>query len=126
MRFARSPWAPLALGGCLAFIAIGCSSEGGNTLGPGPSTGPRFTSATLNGSGDLFVFTFPADGSFNYHCGVHGTGMSGTVVVSATGQDSPSVAVGQGGNNFVPPTVQLKTGSYVKWVWSSGSHTVTR
>lgn len=125
MRFVRS-LRVAALAGCLAFIALGCSSSDNNTLGPGPTTGPTFTSGALNGAGDKFVFTFPADGTFNYHCGVHGVGMSGTVVVSAAGLDSPLVNVGASGNNFSPTTVNLKTGSYVRWVWASGNHTVTR
>lgn len=126
MKFARSLRASVVVAACLALMAVGCSSDDNSTLGPGPTTGPTFTSGSLNGSGDLFVFTFPANGTFGYRCGVHGASMSGTVVVSAAGQDSPSVAVGQPGNNFAPSTVQLKTGSYVKWVWSSGTHTVTR
>lgn len=126
MSFART-LRVAALAALLVFIAMGCSSDGNNnTVGPPPNPGPSFTSGPLNGAGDLFVFTFPTDGTFSYRCGVHGVMMSGTVVVSAAGLDSPTVNVGASGNNFAPTTVNLKTGSYVRWVWASGNHTVTR
>jgi plastocyanin len=35
----------------------------------------------LAGSGGSFSFTFPQAGSFAYFCGIHGSSMTGTVVV---------------------------------------------
>ena len=43
---------------------------------------PSFTSSsTLTGSGMTYAFTFTAPGTYQYHCAVHGTAMSGTIVV---------------------------------------------
>ena len=43
---------------------------------------PAFvSSAVLTGSGTVYTVTFTAPGSFDYDCAVHGSGMSGTVVV---------------------------------------------
>jgi plastocyanin len=47
------------------------------------STGaPSFTSSTISGTaGHLYVLTFGAAGTYQYDCAVHGTSMSGRVVV---------------------------------------------
>jgi plastocyanin len=128
MKFGRGALAWMVLAaGTAAVVALGCSSnKGGNPMNPGPGGGPTFSSGRLRNAGDVFVFTFTQDGSWNYHCGLHGTAMSGTVVVSAAGQDSPVVNVGVGGNFFNPSSVNVKNGGYVKWVWSTGVHTVVR
>ncbi len=92
--------------------------------GGGGGTGPTFNSDAF--SNGKFVFTFTTDGSFGYRCTIH-SGMTGTVNVSSAGTDSPLVTVGSGGNVFSPATVSVRTGSYVRWVNSSGIlHTVTR
>jgi plastocyanin len=43
---------------------------------------PSFaSSATLTGSGSKHQVTFPAPGTYQYDCAVHGTAMRGTIVV---------------------------------------------
>lgn len=43
---------------------------------------PSFTSsAILTGSGMTYVFTFTTPGTYQYDCAVHGTAMTGTIVV---------------------------------------------
>jgi plastocyanin len=43
---------------------------------------PSFTSSsTLTGSGMTYAFTFTTPGTYQYDCAVHGTAMSGTIVV---------------------------------------------
>jgi plastocyanin len=47
--------------------------------------------------------------------------------VPACGKKTTNPGGGGGGNVFSPATVSVRTGSYVRWVNSSGvSHTVTR
>jgi plastocyanin len=55
------------------------------------STGsPSFTSSgILTGPGSTYQFTFTAPGTYQYDCAVHGTMMTGTIVVlAATSGDS--------------------------------------
>ena len=47
------------------------TSESGSELG----------SATLNGSGGSYEHQFENQGSFDYFCTIHGSGMSGTITV---------------------------------------------
>jgi plastocyanin len=89
-----------------------------------------------------YAFTFDTPGNFPYFCEVHGSAMTGLVIVSAsptmpmpTPSPSPSpspstVTVMVGPNNttaFVPASVDINAGDTVSWVWqsSSVSHTVT-
>jgi len=47
-----------------------------------PLDNPSFTSSDiLTGSGMTYTFTFTAPGTYHYQCAVHGSLMSGTVVV---------------------------------------------
>jgi plastocyanin len=41
---------------------------------------PAFAPSWVRSAGQ-FIVTFPSAGTFGYHCGVHGTMMTGTVVV---------------------------------------------
>jgi plastocyanin len=73
--------------------------------------------------GSVFVNTFTDNGTWSYRCRLH-SGMTGSVQVSAAGVDSPSVTISN--NQFTPASVHVKTGSYVKWTLSQGTHTVSR
>jgi len=43
---------------------------------------PGFTSSRIQtGPGQTFTMTFPTAGTFQYDCAVHGTQMTGTIVV---------------------------------------------
>ena len=120
----------LALG-----ILAACSkstSPGGGTTGPG--AGPSFD-FTFPATGASSSFTFPTAGTYGYRCVVHaGSGMTGTVIVSASGTlDSAVVLVGRDVSNapalaFDPSTVTIKTGGMVRWVnpGTATNHTVTR
>jgi plastocyanin len=55
----------------------------------GPET---FDSGQLSGSGQSFAFTFDDIGTYTYQCGVHGSSMSGTVVVQAAGGAATATA----------------------------------
>jgi len=115
----------LPVAALLASTAVSCGSDKSTNPNPNPNPGgpnPTFNSGNLN-PGNVFVFTFADDGSFNYRCTIH-AGMTGTVVVSAAGADSPVVNITN--NVFTPSSVNVKTGSYVKWTESAGTHTVTR
>jgi plastocyanin len=114
----------LFLASPLVFAAIGCSDSNDNQTNPPVGGGPTFDSG-VQGAAHSFTFTFPNDGNFGYRCTVHG-GMTGTVVVNASGADSALVHVGQGGNVFAPGTVTVKSGSTVRWTWDVGGHSVTR
>src|SRR5437764_14907228 len=46
-------------------------------------------------------------------------------VPSATGS-IVDVAVGQGGDVFVPDTVNISVGDTVRWTWAGSGHSVTR
>ena len=122
------PWLlPTAVVALFAVSSCGSDSNPTNP-NPNPNPGtpnPTFNSGNLNTSAptNVFVFTFPDSGSFGYRCTIH-TGMNGTVVVSSAGLDSPVVNVTN--NVFTPATVNVKTGSYVKWTNTQGVHTVTR
>lgn len=117
---------PFALG--LTLVLASCGSDDGPTApnppNPPPGPNPTFDSGNLT-VGQVFVFTFADSGTFTYRCVPHtAQGMTGTVVVSAAGQDSPVVNITN--NVFTPATVNVRTGSYVKWTNSQGVHTVTR
>jgi len=106
--------------------AAGCSSKSSSTQ-PAPSPAPSlevFSSGIFSGSDPVFVYvhTFTHDGTWGYHCLVHGTAMSASVVVGPTFADSPVVQIH---NNFFDSlAVHVKNGGYVKWVNVGSSHGV--
>jgi plastocyanin len=118
-------------------IVAACSkstspSDGTNGTGSGPSFNFTFPATGTSSS-----FTFPNEGTFGYHCMVHGSsGMTGTVIVSASASgtlDSAVVQVGRNASNapalaFNPSTVTVKPGGIVRWVnpGTATNHTVTR
>ena len=127
----------------LAAIGSGCSSSSTNTTAPVPVPGPNFnyafpgtgTSLTSPGTSNKRPFTITEVGSWDYRCQAHATsGMTGTVVVDTMStNDSQVVSVGApgpnpGNLNFVPKTVTIKPGGYVRWVNVSSmtTHTVSR
>jgi len=120
--------ATLTLGSCGSKSST--SPAGG---GSGPPTGPTFN-LVFTAQGASQSFTFTDAGSWGYHCNPHGSlGMTGTVVVSAAGADSDTVAVGVNGSGgaafvFTPSTVTIKPGGHVRWINRSTmiNHTVTR
>lgn len=90
-------------------IVVGASTKGANAFSPNPYTvalsggpsvsvkwgngdqrtshsivangaGPLFSSPTL-APGATFTFTFTAAGTYEYHCGIHGS-MTGSIVVN--------------------------------------------
>ena len=76
----------LAATAVLAILFAGsCSKKDSVTAPPGGSGAKELDSANL-ASGAVYRDTFPmADGSFPYHCKIHGLAMSGTVTVAAGG-----------------------------------------
>ena len=82
----------------------------------------KWDSGIKSNSG-TFSFTFPAAGTFPYHCEVHGAMMQGTIVVKS-GQAAPTA-------NFLfqpaAPTIgtqvaftDTSTGSPTSWLWNFG------
>jgi plastocyanin len=120
----------------LAVTLASCGSKSSTSPaggGSGPPTGPTFN-LVFTAQGASQSFTFPDAGSWGYHRNPHGSiGMTGTVVVSAAGADSDTVAVGVNGSGgaafvFTPSTVTIKPGGHVRWINRSTmvNHTVTR
>ena len=118
---------PLVLALCA--LISGCSSKSNKATNVVTVTEP-FESGDLGtvAPGNTFVHTFTTEGVFGFHCRHHG-GMTGTVTVAAGGADSVIWPMGPG-NLFGTPspgsTVKPGTPHYVRWINSSGVHTVTR
>jgi len=107
-----SPTSPYGGGG-----GGGGGTGGGTTFGFGPFA-----------QGQSASFTFPTAGTFGYHCIPHrAMGMTGEVLVDATGADSALVQIGASGFSFEPSTAHIKSGGHVRWVNASTltNHTVT-
>ena len=120
----------VVLAAALSILALaGCSKDDDSPTSPGGGT-PNPGSVTFssgNFASGVFVHTFTTDGTYDYRCTLHASmGMTGQVVVSAAGADSPNVTINS--HTFGPATVNVKTGSYVKWVngGAAGTHNVTR
>jgi len=125
-----------ALFSAIAITAVigACSSGGGGSpTSPNPGGGGTTFSLSFPATGTSQKFTFPTAGTFPYHCIPHGSsGMTGTVVVNASGADSDTVAVGRDASynpalSFKPSTTTIKPGGYVRWINRSSmvNHTVT-
>lgn len=131
MKPRPSPLAMVATLACVATLAfLGCSKSTGPTS-PGvvPSTGgsgngnAAFDSGTLNPP-SRFVHVFAVAGTVNYHCRFHvSMGMRGTVTVTSGGADSAIVRTD--GVAFVPSTVSIRPGGFVRWDVNDDVHTVT-
>ena len=108
-------------------LLFGCSKKSSNPTSPGDGGGgDSFNTGVITDANFSFPHTFSTEGSFPYHCIPHSPGMVGTVIVSSSSTiDSVVVAVGSGGNRFVPQSVTVKVGGQVRWVWASGGHSVT-
>ena len=109
----------------LALAMLACSSSTGGGGGGGTR---EFDSGNLN-NGDSFTHTFTTTGSFPYYCQYHGgpggSGMSGTVTVSAagTGYVPKTVAVSITSSSL--PDLAITAGDSVEWTNNSGiAHTV--
>jgi plastocyanin len=121
---------PLAALAIAAALLGACSSnKGTNPVGAQPET----FSAAMSATGQSFQHTFATanPSGYCYHCTIHstscGNGMSGTIKVDDTSTtDSIVVMLGGGSNVFNPVTTTIKTGGYVRWVNSGGTHNVTR
>lgn len=116
-------------------LASGCSSKDSSSPAPvagGPALNLSFPGAgTPTVVGTQHIVTFTEAGSWGYYCIPHqGSGMTGTVVVSAgSSNDSAYVQVGGGGGfSFVPSSVTIKVGGTVRFanVSAMTNHTVTR
>jgi len=115
----------LAATAVLAIIFAGsCSKKDSVTAPPGGSGAKELDSANL-ASGAVYRDTFPmADGSFPYHCKIHGLAMSGTVTVAAGGSASGAVSIID--NAYSPPTLTVVPGAIVIWTNNGNvTHTVT-
>jgi plastocyanin len=65
----------IAAGGTVTWTWVGAISHSVQSTGS-----PSFTSSTIKTSG-TYPFTFTTPGTYNYDCVVHGTAMTGTIVV---------------------------------------------
>lgn len=78
-----------------------------------------FESPTLS-TGQSYAHTFGmAETTYPYHCKIHGTTMSGTVTVTATGPTTTTVTIID--NAFNPQTVPVAPGGTVTW-FNTGTH----
>ena len=58
------------------------TSTGGTAHSVHSEVAPTFTSSNiLTGNGQTYTFTFTTPGTYQYDCAVHGTAMTGTIVV---------------------------------------------
>jgi plastocyanin len=119
----------------LALALVSSCSSKDNSTAPAPNTSVSFNYAFL-APGQSIQRTFTTVGSFAYHCAAHqGSGMTGTVVVSASASlDSQVVLVGHNDNlTFSPSTATIKPNGTIRWVRETGAsgtslnnHTATR
>ena len=111
----------------LVAFAAGCAKKN-NPAQPagGGSTNEPFASGNFSSTSTVrvYVHAFPTAGTFAYHCSVHGTAMSAAVEVGDLLPDSSFVTIGD--NFFSPSLIQVKTGGYVKWNATGGTHGVIR
>jgi plastocyanin len=134
-RFARAIPALMFV----AAIGAGCSSSSNNSVAPTPVPGPNFsfafpTAGTVIVPGTSNKQIFTDVGTWGYRCIAHAVSnnMVGAIIVdtSSTTADSALVQVGggAGGFGFVPDTVTIRTGGYVRWINVSAmiNHTATR
>ena len=103
-------------------LMAGCGSKDKGT-NPTMATTEPFESGNIP-PGGVFVHTFNTAGSFGYFCRIHGTGMSGTINVSAGAGDSAFVQIGN--NSFNPTPASVKPGGRVRWFNNGSTHTVSR
>lgn len=115
----------------LGLAAAGCASKDPASPNP-PAGGPRFnfTFPGVGPNGTSQHLQINDIGTWNYACTPHASqGMTGTIVVAASGPDSALVNVGPGNAlEFQPSTVTIRTGGHVRWQNQSNrtDHTATR
>ena len=121
----------IVVGIAVAVAALAGCGKKSNPAQPGPGGGgsETFDSGIFSSgsSPNKFVHTFASAGTFDYFCSLHGTatsGMRGTVHVATGAADSVEVNVAD--NQFIPNSVDIRPGGYVKWFATGGNHTVTR
>ena len=129
MRF-RSVLSVLLVPAVLGLCALisGCSKSSNKATNPVTVVEP-FESGDLGTTvpTNTFVHTFGTAGSFGFRCRHHGPTMTGTVTVVGGGADSVIWPMGPGNVFGTPnPGSSVKLGGYVRWVNTSGIHTVTR
>jgi len=100
-------------------VVCGCGKKSTNPPPPGGSS--ELNSPTLN-PGDTWVHTFANAGTYGYHCSIHSQ-MTASVTVTDGGPDSAVVNIRN--FEFVPPSVTIARGKYVRWTNEGGLHTVT-
>ena len=116
----------IPVGGTVTWNWVGALSHGIQSTGS-----PSFTSsATLTGVGSQYSFTFNTAGTYTYDCVVHGTSMTGRVVVLAPVSSvtvslaSSSVVMGgtdQGTATLKDAAGNILTGRTVSWSSSNSS-----
>jgi plastocyanin len=74
-------------------------------------------------NGGTYSHTFANAGTYNYSCTIHGTSMSGTVIVAVGQPASASVSIMN--NSYSPPSVSISPGGTVTWTNNGSTHTVT-
>lgn len=121
LRLQRPPLLAAALV-LLAITASSCRSGTSNPTGPG-ATGGELSSGVL-GPGATFQHTFPAAGSYAYHCVFHAP-MRGIVQVNAAATDSIAhVTIVSSTTTF--PGATVRPGGTVVWTNNTQlDHTVT-
>ena len=128
MKPARLTVPLLAVAWVVALFAMASCSKSNNSspTNPGGGTTKELNSGTINGSGGGYQHTFPAAGSFPYYCTKHGTGMAGSVTVSAASTTDSAVVLVGPGLAYNPSSITVKPGGHVRWSNNSGAdHTVT-
>lgn len=127
MKSARSALLSLAAVALIALVAIASCSKSSNPYTPPGGGGggtPELSSGNIP-NGGVFQHTFSTAGSFPYHCLIHGTGMAGSVTVSASStNDSMLVTIGPG-NGYTPASATIKPAGHVRWFNTGVTHTVT-
>ena len=118
---------PLVLVPCLVATAMLLPACSKKDKGTNPVVQEPFESNDLGTSGptSIFVHTFMTNGSFGFRCRHHPI-MTGTVTVAPGGADSVTWPLGNTAFGTPTPGSTVRVGGYVKWVNSSGTHTVTR
>src|SRR2546426_6218845 len=91
----------------------GCSKNKSTNPTPNPNSGGvELASGTL-ANGGAYDHTFARDGTFPYHCVIHGTVMSGQVIVSASGTNmaaTVNIVASPSPGAYSPASITIKTG----------------
>lgn len=122
MKIPRTAALLLGLGLVATVVIVASCNSNNNSTGITNPPVRELNSGNI-ANGGTYQHVFANLGTFNYHCTIHGTAMSGSVVVANGAPATVSVAIG---NNFYnPSTATVGPNGTVTWTNNGVTHTVT-